>query len=1147
MKLISQYLTEIRRTAIEYDIKILGWKIYTLCLSLFITGLMVENIFYLSSFTRFTVWMVMISFMVMGIAWFVIASMQIRANAFGRYRWSHLARTMGKYALPKEDTLINALQIERDAQDSSSTELSQSFIEQTIQKLKKQLNLSKLFPMDRIHYWKRITLVGLTISILSLSFTWKHSVSSLYRWTHPKTEFIPPKPFKLKSVSRHVHVLGGENIAVSFSIIGEIPDSLHIEFKPVAFEPGRDSLILKTIYPPKGKNIFTAELKEIFQNYRYRAFYTSNKFWQPWDEISSKDYSISVTDRPTIEDFSVTIRPPTYTQLAPQIQKANQAEIQALKGSSISVHLQSNRQLAKAELILNGEIQRMKVQQKNAQYVFKIKEDGEFSIHLTDRRGITNRNPIPFKLHMIPDISPEMTIIQPPPIVELGGDQSIPIIMAIEDDFGFSNLQLAYEIQRPSYIQVEPFISMFSIQIDDPNQSRQEINTVWDLGPLGLMPEDEVHYHFELYDNDNISGPKKSISGTFIARVPSLNDLFLSFNEKENEISDAVEIELEEIQKLQKQLKKAELTLLKTDKPDWKDQQALKETMDSVQDKLTDFEALSEQLNALNNSGEKHQLFSDNLMGKFKDLQKLIEDIFPPEMLHNMDWMREAMDNMDSKDLLSALEKLSNNLEQIEQELDRFLDIFKRVKSEQQVDELRKRIQQLVENQDNIDEQIRRTTPQSDPFIFERLGLEEKMSLNELDDIRDAMISAAKDVKDFSRKTAQSLEDLSDSKQAHASEEQLSKTVLSLKKQDAYSAMDHSYEGLQSLESMEMSMENILADFQRETTRDMARKFRSILRDVLTLSKSQESLQKETGDIPRNSPRLGNLAGNQQMLQDQLAQTMNNTMTLSRETFMVSPEMGRKLGMAYAQMEASKGKLAERNGSGSLGNQGQAMAALNEGAKTIIQTIKQMQESGSASGYEAFLKRMEEMAGQQQGINNQGMQLALGQMASSIQEGLMQQMLAQQRGVRKSLQQMMDEMKQAGEQGLGDLGGIADDMDQVIQDLQRKQFNRQTSDRQQRILSRMIDSQKSMTQRGFEEKRKSETATQVLFAGPSGLPQDLGQRQSLIMNAMNHALKSGYSRDYQKMIRRYFNALSEAEAVIMPDTNSSNQMEEINP
>ena len=179
---------------------------------------------------------------------------------------------------------------------------------------------------------------------------------------------------------------------------------------------------------------------------------------------------------------------------------------------------------------------------------------------------------------------------------------------------------------------------------------------------------------------------------------------------------------------------------------------------------------------------------------------------------------------------------------------------------------------------------------------------------------------------------------------------------------------------------------------------------------------------------------------------------------------------------------------------------------------------------------------MQAMAGRQQGINDQGMQLALGQMAAAMQESLMGQMLAQQQGVRQSLQKMMDKMQQAGQQGLGDLSGIAEEMDEVLKDLEKRKFTKKTSDRQQRILSRMIDSQKSMTTRGFEEERKSRSAEQIVWSGPSGLPLDLGQRQSLIMNAMNTALKSGYSRDYQNMIRRYFNALSELEAVLFQDS-----------
>ena len=262
-------------------------------------------------------------------------------------------------------------------------------------------------------------------------------------------------------------------------------------------------------------------------------------------------------------------------------------------------------------------------------------------------------------------------------------------------------------------------------------------------------------------------------------------------------------------------------------------------------------------------------------------------------------------------------------------------------------------------------------------------------------------------------------------------------------------------------------------------------------------------------------------------------------MSLSKETFLVSSEMGRKLGQAYAQMESSKNKLAERNGIGSQNNQKDAMLSLNEGAQTIIKTIKQMQQSGSASGYNEFLKQMEELANQQRELNNQGSQLALGQLTASMQESMMEQMLFKQKGIRQSLQQMIDEMQQTGDQGLGDLSGITNEMDKVLNDLNQKRFDRKTSDNQQRILSRMIDSQKSLTQRGYEEERKAKTAEQIEFTGPMGLPDDLGQRQTLILNAMDTALKLGYSNDYQKMIRRYFTSLNEIKTLKRPLNNQN--------
>ena len=170
---------------------------------------------------------------------------------------------------------------------------------------------------------------------------------------------------------------------------------------------------------------------------------------------------------------------------------------------------------------------------------------------------------------------------------------------------------------------------------------------------------------------------------------------------------------------------------------------------------------------------------------------------------------------------------------------------------------------------------------------------------------------------------------------------------------------------------------------------------------------------------------------------------------------------------------------------------------------------------------------MQQMAGQQQGVNQQGMQLGLGQMAAAAQQQMMQQMLSKQKGIRKSLEQLMNEMRHSGQKGMGDLSGIAGDMDEVIKDLQKKRFNRKTKERQQRILSRMLDSQTSMTQRGKKDDRKSSTAvSDLVLEGPGGLPSDMGQRENLALQALNNAMNAGYSREHQTMIKRYFNSLS---------------------
>ena len=76
-----------------------------------------------------------------------------------------------------------------------------------------------------------------------------------------------------------------------------------------------------------------------------------------------------------------------------------------------------------------------------------------------------------------------------------------------------------------------------------------------------------------------------------------------------------------------------------------------------------------------------------------------------------------------------------------------------------------------------------------------------------------------------------------------------------------------------------------------------------------------------------------------------------------------------------------------------------------------------------------------------------------------------------------------------------------------------------------------MSNQISLNQIVYKEERKAETATEIIYEGPSCLPLDYGQRRNLAIEALNQSLKAGYSRDYQTMIRRYFNSLSKIEQI----------------
>ena len=84
----------------------------------------------------------------------------------------------------------------------------------------------------------------------------------------------------------------------------------------------------------------------------------------------------------------------------------------------------------------------------------------------------------------------------------------------------------------------------------------------------------------------------------------------------------------------------------------------------------------------------------------------------------------------------NTLKDLAENIDKVEQDLDRYLDIFKRLQAEQKMDEIEKRMEQLLSQQNSLDNEINQNN-NFEKSDYARLSQQEKRNLEELNAIND--------------------------------------------------------------------------------------------------------------------------------------------------------------------------------------------------------------------------------------------------------------------------------------------------------------------------------------------------------------------------------------------------------------------------
>jgi hypothetical protein len=247
----------------------------------------------------------------------------------------------------------------------------------------------------------------------------------------------------------------------------------------------------------------------------------------------------------------------------------------------------------------------------------------------------------------------------------------------------------------------------------------------------------------------------------------------------------------------------------------------------------------------------------------------------------------------------------------------------------------------------------------------------------------------------------------------------------------------------------------------------------------------------------------------------------------------MSNKAGKMLDDAMDQMQSSGQCLSERRGPAAGGNQREALFGLNQAAGQIVEGMDknsgQCKNPGSCDNPGGSGGQKMQQLSQKQGRLNQQMPGPNDQPGGM--SGAERETLRRLRGEQEAVKRGVDELNSeigSKENNLGRLDKLAEEMQKVIEDMEKSEVTNQTLDRQRRIYTRMLDFQHSLERQDYKEERKAQFGTDIRHSSPQELEGAAGLTDEEYERLLTRYQEEGYPKEYEETIKAYFRALVEA-------------------
>ncbi len=1005
------------------------------------------------------------------------------------------SQIIGRHFKEVEDKLLNIIQLKSGAEN---TDLVEASIEQKSAELH-PVPFRRAIEIKANAKYLKYLFIPVFIS-LGIWFTGNQSffTDSLNRVVHHKTAFLPPAPFGFEILNPSLETVEDRNFTLRFVTRGEVePETVSISY-------GGESYYLNR--SPEG------EWQYVFQ-------YPSEDidFELKGNEVSSLPYTLKVVKAPKITDFTMSMEYPGYIRKEDnKLRNTGNAEVP--EGTLVKWEISSeNTERLDFRTLGNeraGGEKAIEPMSNSAEGIFSI----EKSIRRDMRYQVSSSNDnlegyetLSYEIRVVKDEYPKIFVRS-----DLDSLSRGPVNFAgrVTDDYGISRLQVvAREIETGTQ-------SIGRIEVG--NGDYEEFYYTF---PQGIILEEGLSYevYFEVFDNDGINGAKKSVSGSFFYRNKTEDELEEEILKEQEQGIESLEGSRIEGQELEKEIDDLSKELKTKESAEWSDQKKLDEFLERQKKYREMMEKNSEKM--LENLKELDEEDNMQLNDKKNELEKRWEEL--KDMRSKQDLIQELEElsqKLQKEELIDKLEKLKEQGKQEKRSLERILELTKQFYVEKKTARIMKKLEELSEEQLDLSTEKTNSSKEQEKLNekFDSIQQEFEELREQNESLKNPMElpDSEADEKLIKMDMQQAREELEKSENREGEEQKKSESEAKKKQRTASKRM----------KELSSQMQSGMMEMEAQALEENIEDLKQVLKNLVIFSQDQEQVMMDLEEVTDRNANYPALLKEQIKLKEHFEHIDDSLYAISLRLVRLSSEIEEDLTDTHYNLNRSLENLSENRIQQGRGNQQYTMTSANNLADMLsdmLESLKNKQPgTGQGNGQQEELSLpdiIKEQKGMtkkmQEGMNRQGQGNEQGQEEMSGEQFRMYQ---EQQMLREKLKQLMDE------QGDGTGAGkrALDAMEELERILLEKGFTRETLERMQKLEYELLELENASLKKNKDSKRES-TTNRREYENEGDLEllmKELFKQDREFLRRENIRMQP----DYQLRVKKYFEKLEDS-------------------